>query len=179
MSEPQEFPVPGRLLPVCCATVVTPEIIDNLITISETDSMESFFVIMDKITGIYNDQTKVGDWTQPTSEDSPFIDKSPMACYLLLRQLISDTDSDINHEHFAIFDERTLRDGSIVLVDGPWGKGEDEGVARTVRVAPEIAQERLLLYNIGEPEIDEDQAIAQEAVDGVLRVEALMNRPPT
>lgn len=82
------------------------------------------------------------------------------------------------HEHFALVDERTLKDGSILLVDGPWGKGEDEGVARTVRVAPEIAQERLLLYNISESEIDEDQAIAQEADDGVLRVEALMNRPP-
>lgn len=84
----------------------------------------------------------------------------------------------LKHEHFALVDERTLKDGSILLVDGPWGKGEDEGVARTVRVAPEIAQERLLLYNISESEIDEDQAIAQEADDGVLRVEALMNRPP-
>ncbi|GIZ43336.1 hypothetical protein CKM354_000656800 [Cercospora kikuchii] len=163
MSAPQEFPM-----------------IDNLITISETHStMESFFVVMDKVTGVYNDETKVGDWTQPTSEHSPFIDKSRMECYLLLRQLSSDTDSDIIHEHFSIVGERALKDGSILLVDGPWGKGEAEGVARTIRVAPEIAQERLLLYNIGEPEIDEDQTIAQEVDDGVLRVEALMDRPPT
>ena len=57
--------------------------------------MESFFVVMDKVTGVHNDETKVGDWTQPTSKDSPFIEKSPMECYRLLRQLISDTDLDI------------------------------------------------------------------------------------
>jgi len=87
-------------------------------------------------------------------------------------------DPNSNHHHFVIMDDRTLKDGTVVLVEGPWGAGEEEGEAKTVRVEPKIAQERLLLYNIGEPEIDEDQAVAQEAEDGVLRLEAIQNRPP-
>jgi len=75
-------------------------------------------------------------------------------------------------------DARTLKDGTVVIVEGPWGAGEEEGEVKTVRVEPRIAQERLLLYGIGEPGIEEDQAVAREAEDGVLRLEAVQNRPP-
>ncbi|KAF2210412.1 hypothetical protein CERZMDRAFT_99473 [Cercospora zeae-maydis SCOH1-5] len=177
MSASPGFPVPGRLFPVCCAAVRPAKIVDNPITITVDLWNVNLFVFLDRTTGVHSDETKLGDWIQPTSAHSPFIGKSPMERYLLLRQLISNTASDVNHEHFAIVDERTLQDGSILLIDGPWGKGEDEGVARAVRVVPEIAQERLLLYNIGEPEIDKDQAAALKAYDGVLRVGALRQHP--
>lgn len=75
-------------------------------------------------------------------------------------------------------DDRTLVDGTVLLVEGPWGAGEEEGETMDVRVEAKIAQERLLLYNIGEPEIDEDQAVARKAADGVLRLEALRTHIP-
>ncbi|KAM3420563.1 hypothetical protein BST61_g3825 [Cercospora zeina] len=123
MSASADFPVPGRLFPVCCAAVIPAEIVDNLITTTVDLWNENLFIFLDETTSVHSNGTKVGDWTQPSSAHSPFIGKSPMECYLLLRQLISDTASDINHEHFAIVDERTLQDGSIMLIDGPWDKG--------------------------------------------------------
>jgi len=97
MSTQPELPTPGSLFPVCCATIIPPETIDRFITTAqeESDADESLFVFVDDTTRVYEEETEVGQWTEPTSAESPFIGTTPLESYLLLRQLTIDNDSNM------------------------------------------------------------------------------------
>jgi len=97
MSTQPKLPTPASLFPVCCATVIPPSTIDHFITTTQevSDADESLFVFIDDTTRVYAEETEVGERTLPTSSASPFIGTTPLENYLLLRQLIIDTNSDM------------------------------------------------------------------------------------
>lgn len=62
-------------------------------------------VFIDDLSTYYSAET-----TTPVQQpSSPFKGKPPHECYLLLRQLVKDTGSQINWQEFTIIDEQSLQ----------------------------------------------------------------------
>lgn len=78
--------------------------------------------------------------------------------------------SDINHENFVIFDDRTLRDDTVLIVAKErLTEGEDSEDA-SVRVVSEITYFMLMVYLAGsDTSVAEDYEKAQRDKEGVLR----------
>jgi hypothetical protein len=135
------------------------------------DQLMCHFVFVDNLTQTYTVETEIGDMEDEqnktiTSPDSPFKNKSPSECHQLLR-LLRRQGSDIDYCSFVIMDERSLTDETVLLVNAP---GEDEeGEVQTIRVAFEIAHERLGVYFVAEADMSEDRVVAEGTADGVLR----------
>lgn len=135
------------------------------------DQLMCHFVFVDSLEDIYTDETEIGDMEDEqnrtvTSPDSPFKNKSPSDCHELLRQL-RHNGSDIDYCSFVIMDERSLTDETVLLVNAP-GEGE-EGEVQVLRVAFEIAHERLGVYFVAEADMSEDRVVAEGTDDGILR----------
>lgn len=89
MSTQTVPPTPGRLFPVCCAASIPPETINRFIVVNQNHygTDESFFVFVDDTTRRYEVETNLGDRPESTSAESPFVGKTLLECYLLLREL--------------------------------------------------------------------------------------------
>lgn len=87
----------------------------------------------------------------PSSPASPFKNKTATECSALLKILADQTGAYILDTVFAIFDEQTLQDGSVVLVQTVDDRLED------MRTVPEVVCMRLLQYMIGDASIVEDR----------------------
>ncbi|PSK53874.1 GTP-binding protein rho4 [Elsinoe australis] len=167
---PAPFPdsdVPGRLFPVCCAAVISPEILDKFFydMTDHCPQANDSFVIVDSLTGSYMEEMEPGG-DESTSSTSPFKGKSPYECSQLLKQLRRDTGSDIDYNSFIIMDERTLRDNTILIVEEP--EEADGGASNSVRATFELAS-NLLLYLSGKSSAYEQRELAETTEDGVLR----------
>lgn len=129
------------------------------------------FVFVDNLVQTYTDETEIGDMEDEqnrtiTSPDSPFKNKSPSECHQLLRQLRRN-GSDIDYCSFVIMDERSLTDETVLLVNA--AAEDEEGEVQVLRVAFEIAHERLGVYFVAEADMSEDRVVAEGTADGVLR----------
>lgn len=85
---------------------------------------------------------------------SPFMGKNAAECYQILEQLAQQEGSSINPEPFAMLDERSMQDGTVLLCEA----GED-GV-RSVRAAFAVTENRLLRYFAADAGVDEDREMA-------------------
>jgi hypothetical protein len=185
------MPDPGRLYPVCCAADIpatvgnfrtiflnarsrlTLKTVDHFIEENQMyhDQLLCHFVFVDSLTETYTEKTEIGDMEDgqnrtATSPDSPFKGKSPAECHQLLRHLRRN-GSDIDYCSFVVMDERSLADGTVLLVNAP---GEDEeGEVQYIRVTFEIADSRLSGYFMADSDMAEDRAVAERTEDGVLR----------
>ena len=128
--------------------------------------METNMVFVDSLTFTYSEASEIGESSSATSSDSPFKDKSTHDCYLLLKRLREETGSDVSCELFAIMDQRSLEDDTLLLAQEPL---EESGEAQSVRAAFDIANARLLVYFVGDISVLEDQERVQGTADGVLR----------
>lgn len=70
----------------------------NIFNMTFIDSLEDY----------YKDETEL-PVQEPSSTSSPFKGKSPHECYLLLKRLIRETESQIDWQEFVIVDERSLK----------------------------------------------------------------------
>jgi hypothetical protein len=105
------------------------------------------------------------DKFEASSPESPFKGKSLAECAALLERLAEQTRDSVLHTVFAVFDERTKQDGSILLVQAV--DDEIEGM----RAVSELACAKLLCYMTGHgPLIVEDREDAEEEEDGVFRI---------
>jgi len=120
-------------------------------------------VFMDSLKASYTDEDvpTLGN-NIPSSPTSPFLGKNASECYQILEQLASQEGSSINPEPFAILDERSMQDDTVLLCEA----GE-EGV-RCVRAAFAVAECRLLQYFAADAGVEEDQATAA-GTGGVLQ----------
>jgi len=94
-----------------------------------------------------------------------FRGKSPQECFSLLKQLRAKTGSTVHPPTFAILDEQSLQDDTVILVDM-----DDDEQAVSARCEFKIACAKLNGYFIGDSGIEEDIEEAEEYGDGVLRV---------
>lgn len=102
------------------------------------------FVFVDSLTFKHTTSDLPGDNFHASSPDSPFKTKSVTECGAMLERLAADTDDSVLHTCFAIFDDRSLQDGSVVLVQTV------DDVLEEMRCVPEIALGKLLQYMIGD-----------------------------
>ncbi|KAK5692279.1 hypothetical protein LTR17_025408, partial [Elasticomyces elasticus] len=140
----------------------------------------------------YSSESWPGESTTSISS-SPFQNKSPHECAVLLRRLWQETGSDINFEYFVILDERSLEDDTVLMVeairtdeydsdDGADEYDSDDDTAaaaegnpqalkiQTLRAEMGIVNSRFLFYLV-EIDMREDiERLEEEGVeDGVLR----------
>jgi hypothetical protein len=109
-----------------------------------------------------DDVPTVGNNTA-SSATSPFQGKNASECHDLLKQLSEEPGSSINPEPFAILDDRSMQDDTVLLCEA----GE-EGVS-SVRAAFGITESRLLQYFAADAGVDQDHEAAARTSDGVLR----------
>jgi hypothetical protein len=120
-------------------------------------------VFMDSLEATYTDEDvpTLGN-NSPSSSTSPFMGKDALECYQILEQLASQEGASINPEPFAMLDERSMQDETVLLCEA----GE-EGV-RSVRAAFAVVESRLLRYFAADAGVDEDRETAA-ASGGVLQ----------
>lgn len=105
-----------------------------------------------------------GDEFEASSPDSPFRGKNAKECSALLGRLVEETGAYVLDTVFGIWDDRSMQDGSILLV-----QMVDEGL-EGMRVVPELACCKLLQYMICDASITEDREDAEEEEDGLFRI---------
>jgi hypothetical protein len=119
-------------------------------------------VFIDSLKATYTDEdVPVLGTNVPSSTTSPFMGKNAAECYQILEQLASQEGSSINPEPFAILDERSMQDDTVLLCEA----GE-EGV-RCVRAVFAVTECRLLQYFAADAGVEEDQ-VAAAGSGGVL-----------
>ena len=113
------------------------------------------FVFVDNLTSKHTSPHLSTSTLTASSPTSPFKNKPATECSALLKRLASETGAYILDTVFAIFDDQTLQDGSVVLVQTV----DDE--LESMRSVPEVVCMRLLQYMIGDASIVEDREEAE------------------
>lgn len=134
--------------------------------IEANDEEDFFFVLVDGLTEEYDSPSEC-PITNPSSPASPFIGKSTHECYELLQELLEDTGSDIDHDCFAVMDERSIKDDTLLLDEGPL---EEDGKAQSVRAPFDVASLVMLNFRAGSADVLEYQKRAEQEQDVVLKI---------
>ena len=120
-------------------------------------------IFVDSVDTLYTEGHLIGNNTS-TSSDSAFIGQKAKGCHALLKRLVAKTSSPVNLRVYAILDERSLADDTILVIE----VSEDEYFG--VRMECSLAISRMFQYPIGDMGIDEDMEEAAETADGVFRL---------
>ena len=121
-------------------------------------------IFFDSVDTLYTEGHLIGNNTS-TSSDSAFIGQKAKGCHALLKRLAEQTGSPVNLRVYAILDERSLVDDTILVIE----VGEDDEYFG-VRMECSLAISRMFQYQIGDMGIDEDMEEAAETADGVFRL---------
>jgi hypothetical protein len=143
---------------------------DRFIEENGVDEDELDIVFVDSIDDYYYEASKAPreDGSDPSS---PFIGKTPQECHQLLLKLRKDTESEIITDIFAIMDERSTQDDTVLLVCAEKDLGgENEVLAMpTVRATFQASATALVLYETGHSSVAEDAERAAREKDDVYR----------
>ena len=127
-------------------------------------------VFVDSVDDYYDEASGVPgqDGSDP---NSPFIGKTPQECHELLLKLREDTESEIFTDLFAIMDERSTEDNTVLLVCAERDSGGENEVLdlATVRATFKAAPTALMLYETGHSSVGEDAERAAREKDNVYR----------
>jgi hypothetical protein len=122
-------------------------------------------VFVDSISRAYTRNDTLGQNTPSSSSPtSPFRGRSPQECWSLLKQLCSETESIVHSHIFAVLDEESLRNDTLVLVE------MDDDKAISARCEFKITCAKMNQYFIGDGDIEEDLEEASEEGNGVIRM---------
>jgi len=114
------------------------------------------FVFVDSLTFKHTAPDLASDKFATSSPDSPFKGSRATESSALLKRIAEETGAYILSTVFAIFDDQTIQDGTILLVQTVDDKLEE------MRTVPEVACMKLLQYMIGDADIVEDREDAEE-----------------
>ena len=98
---------------------------------------------------------------EASSADSPFIGKTPEECAALLKELHANTNLHMNLDGFAMMDERSMNDDTMLIVSAK------EGCA-SVRAEFAVVVTALIDWMEGEP-VKKDIEAARKRKDNVIR----------
>lgn len=126
---------------------------------------------MDSIDDYYDDEPSSTPTEADSASDSPFIGQTPQECHRLLVKLRDDTESEIMPDFFAILDERSTQDNTVLLVTAARNLGGEHEVLawHTVRATFQACALALMLYETGHSSVGEDAERAECESDGVYR----------
>lgn len=129
-------------------------------------------VFVDSINQCYKEASKTPR-DSGSNHDSPFIGLTPPQCHQLLERLNEDTHSSLIFDIFAIMDERSEQDGTVLLVCAQAESDdseENETLAYpTVRATFKASALALMLYFSGHSSVQEDAECAALEADNVYR----------
>ena len=114
---------------------------------------EFLLVVIYSLDQEYQDISKL---PMQSISNTPFAGKSAEECSAMLQELVRETHSNINFETFAIIDQRSLDDGTVLLVTD----------SKELRAVQALASVTLSALAIGHIMLDE---LEKDAEDGVLR----------
>lgn len=127
----------------------------------ESESLGIVFV--DDKSRSYNFPNEIGK--NLDSPEAPFAGMSLYRCSVLLQRVlranVTNPENEVRDDMFAIFDERSLVDGTLLLVDPPEPEEENPPLSCSVRIFPQLMQMRLALWTAGSSSIWEDEGRAQ------------------
>jgi hypothetical protein len=127
---------------------------------------ETFIVFIDSLSTLYPEASSLG--SNITSTSAPFANKTPYECSLMLKQMCEENSENCFDGYlFAILDEQSLKDNTLLLVEEP--AEEDGGEAASVRAVFEMAESEMLICMAGKTSIEEAKERVQETEDGILR----------
>ncbi|CAD0109364.1 unnamed protein product, partial [Aureobasidium uvarum] len=155
---------------ICCAIAPAAKLKNHILDLchnyDNNPNPDSFLVFIDDISLVYPDADEPGDSTPSTS--APFAGKTAYECSVMLKQMCKDSSENcFDGDLFAILDERSLEDGTLLLVEEP--AEVDGGEAHSVRAVFEMCETQMLLWVAGKTTISEAKERAQETEDGALR----------
>lgn len=142
--------------------------LNRFIEENDVDEDKWNLVFVDSIDDYYDEASEapVEDDSNP---DSPFIGKAPQECHQLLLKLVEDTESEIIPEYFAILDERSAKDDTVLLVDVRMNDELEAVGWPTVRATFEVTATSLMCYLSGHRSAEEDLECAEREHDNVYR----------
>ena len=124
-------------------------------------SRETNLVFIDDVSKTYNTPSKAGDNSDSTL--SPLANKKPYECKVLLQEHCKETGSaDIDCDHFAVADQQSLEDGTLLVIVKPT---ENETVP-PVRVSFKVIESRLQSEAARQPKPSADKDTAKNTKDG-------------
>ncbi|GAB7341096.1 hypothetical protein MBLNU457_7410t2 [Dothideomycetes sp. NU457] len=130
----------------------------------------SNFVFIDDLSRVYTAADERGYTPDSPSTDSssaPFAGKTPFECSALLQKWCRDTgEKGVMWTEFAIIDETSLQDGTLLLVGEP--EETDGGAAQSVRWPFRMAEMKLALYLTGDDFIEDDREEAEGSLYGIV-----------
>lgn len=86
----------------------------------------------------------------------------------MLKDILEKNDANcLSDEIFAVLDERSLEDGTLLLVEEP--EEEDGEEASSVRAMFEMCETQMLLWVAGKNTVYEANERVKQTEDGVLR----------
>lgn len=144
------------------------QVMNRFIEENDTEENQWNLVFVDSIDDYY-DEASEAPVVDKSSLNSPFIGKTPQECHQLLSKLVEDTESEIMTEYFAIMDERSTKDDTVLLV---CAERDDEGEVvawSTVRASFEVTAVALKCYHSGHSSVGEDLERAEREHDNVYR----------
>ena len=116
----------------------------------------------------YYDEAAEAPVEEEGSPNSPFTGKTPQECYQLLK-LIEDTESEIVPYYFAIMDERSTQDDTVLLVCAEQNLEGEVVSFPTVRATFKASALALILYDVGKSSVGEGRERAQREPDNIFR----------
>ncbi|KAJ5556270.1 hypothetical protein N7494_000185 [Penicillium frequentans] len=158
----------GAFFPVVCAAPLSKELMDRFIEENDTGEDQWNLVFVDSIDEYYDEASEV-PVEDESNPDSPFIGEMPQECHQLLSKLVEETESEIMTEYFAIMDERSTKDNTVLLVCAERDDEEEIVAWPIVRATFEAAAVSLKCYHSGHSSIDEDLERAEREHDNVYR----------
>lgn len=125
-------------------------------------------VFVDSIDDYY-DEASEALIEDDSSPDSPFIGQTPQECHQLLLKLLEDTGSEIMTDYFAIMDDRSTQDDTVLLVCAERDLENEVLAWPTVRATFQASAVALKCYHSGHSSVGEDVERAQREHDNVYR----------
>ncbi|KAJ5671005.1 hypothetical protein N7507_000132 [Penicillium longicatenatum] len=157
----------GLLFPVVYAASLSEETMNRFIEGNDVDAMGRF-VFVNTLNEYYSEASEA-PLEVDSDQNSPFIQKTPQECYELLLKLREDTESEIITNYFAIIDERSTQDNTVLLVSASVDlDAKNELSIQTIRASFQASILALMLYETGHSSI-EDEERAERAGDTVYR----------
>lgn len=130
------------------------------------NSKATNIVFVDEATYTYTAPAEIGFNTD--SVLAPFAGRDPDECAITLRQIREKTNSlDIDCDHFAVFDNRSVIDGTLLLVAKT--KEKDREQLNCVRVVCDLVESRLQQYAIDEAALQMDRREVANTRDGAVQ----------
>jgi hypothetical protein len=122
-------------------------------------------------TNTYYDKVSQAPIEHDSNQQSPFIGKTPEQCHAILVKICKNTGSELTTYYFAIMDERSSQDDTVLLVCAETNSDEeDEDQALpTLRATFRASDTALILYHSGHSSVAEDAERAAREKDGVYR----------